>query len=118
MYFQVLNVTGSWAEAKKAGGYHYDVSQSEVEAPKWIAFGEVELKIVRGRTNGGVLYFNVYVKHLGRTGFNVGGLLGEDDHMEAATPPPNCQKKMSLKAASHGQGGPRSEGSVAVASSA
>jgi len=118
MYFQELNVTGSWAEAQKAGGYHYDVSQSEVEAPKWIVFGKVELKIARGRTDGGVSYFNVYVKHLGRTGFAVGGLLGEDDHEEAATAAPNCQKKVSLKAASHGKGGPRSEGSVAVASSA
>jgi len=120
MYFQVLNVTGSWAEAKKAGGYQYDSSQSEVEAPKWIAFGKVELKIARGSTDSGVLYLNVYAKHLGRTGFAVGGLLGEDDHMEAATPPPNCQKKISLKKISlKAQGGlPSSEGSVAVASSA
>lgn len=115
MYFQVLNVTGSWAEAKRAGGYHYDSTQSEVEAPKWIAFGKVELKIAHGRTDSGVLYLNVYAKHLGQTGFAVGGLLGEDDHGEAATPPPNCQKKMSLKA----QGGlPGSEGSVAAATSA
>jgi len=40
--------------------------------------------------------------------------------MEAATPPPNCQKKISLKKMSlKAQGGPpSSEGSVAVASSA
>eukprot|EP00959_Pyramimonas_sp_CCMP1952_P273514 5717154-Pyramimonas_sp.AAC.1 len=72
MYFQDLNVTGSWAEAKQAGGYHYSVSGSEVQDPGWVAFGKVELKIVRGHTDGDVPYLNVYVKHLGRSGFSVG----------------------------------------------
>eukprot|EP00959_Pyramimonas_sp_CCMP1952_P252986 5285097-Pyramimonas_sp.AAC.1 len=27
MYFQELNVTGSWAESMQAGGYHYSASQ-------------------------------------------------------------------------------------------
>merc|ERR1740121_3411587 len=41
LYFQELNVTGSWAEAKQAGGYHYSVSQSDAETPKWVALGKV-----------------------------------------------------------------------------
>eukprot|EP00959_Pyramimonas_sp_CCMP1952_P413006 8654603-Pyramimonas_sp.AAC.1 len=45
MYFLEVNVTGSWAEAKQAGGYHYSASQSEVDAPEWVAFDKVELKI-------------------------------------------------------------------------
>jgi len=96
MYFQELNVTGSWAEAKRAGGYHYSVSQSDVEAPEWAAFGKVELKVVRGRTDSGLSYLNVYVKHLARAGFAVGGLLGEDDHEDVITPPTACAKRMSL----------------------
>ena len=44
MYFQDVNVTGSWAEAKKTGGYRYGVSQRDVETPEWIAFGKVEVE--------------------------------------------------------------------------
>ncbi|CAK0845741.1 unnamed protein product [Prorocentrum cordatum] len=97
MYFQGLNVTGRWADAKKVGGYHYNVSQSVEKAPQWVVFGKVELKVVHGRTGSGVLYLNVYVKHLRRAGFAVGGLLGEDDHKDAMTPPAFCAQHTSLK---------------------
>merc|ERR1719356_2253106 len=96
MYFQELNVTGSWAEASQAGGYHYSVSQSAVETPQWVALGKVDLKVVHGRTDSGLRYLNVYAKHLGRAGFAVGGLLGEDDHEDVVTPPESCAKKLSL----------------------
>ncbi|CAK0890271.1 unnamed protein product [Prorocentrum cordatum] len=96
MYFQELNVTGSWAEAKQAGGYHYSVLQSAVEAPQWIAFGKVELKVVHGRTGSGLRYLNVYVKHLAHAGFAVGGLLGEDDHEDVTIAGESCAKQMSL----------------------
>jgi hypothetical protein len=103
MYFQELNVTGSWADAKQAGGYHYSVSQGDVQAPEWVAFGKVGIKVVHGRTDSGLPYLNFYVKHLGRAGFPVGGLLGEDDHEDVVTPPANCAKSMSL--ADMGEGG-------------
>merc|ERR1719181_618185 len=96
MYFQELNITGSWAEAKQAGGYHYSVSQDDVETPEWVAFGKVGLKVVHGRTDGGLSYLNVYVKHLGRAGYAVGGLLGEDDHEDVISPPADCAKRLSL----------------------
>jgi len=96
MYFQELNITGSWAEAKQAGGYHHSILQYDAEIPQWVAFGKVELKVVHGRTQSGLLYLNVYVKHLGRAGFAVGGLLGEDDHSDVVTPPAACAKQMSL----------------------
>merc|ERR1712113_592412 len=56
MYFQELNVTGSWAEAKQAGGYHYSVSQSEATSSGWEEFGKVALKIVIAHTDKGVQY--------------------------------------------------------------
>jgi len=96
MYFQDVNVTGSWAEAKHAGGYHYSVSQRDVETPQWVVFGKVGIKVVRGRTDSGLSYLNVYVKHLGQAGFAVGGLLGEDDHEDVITPPADCERSMSL----------------------
>ena len=100
MYFQELNVTGSWAEAKQAGGYHYSASQPDDKAPEWLGFGSgfrnVELKVVHGRTGSGLLYLNVYVKHLGGAGFAVGGLLGEDDHKGVMIPPASCAHRTSL----------------------
>jgi hypothetical protein len=97
MYFQELNVTGSWAEAKHTGGYHYDASQSAVKTPQWVAFGKVELKVAHGRTDSGLRYLNVYAKHLGQAGFVVGGLLGEDDHEDVSTPGAECMSHMSLQ---------------------
>ncbi|CAK0883617.1 unnamed protein product [Prorocentrum cordatum] len=115
MYFQELNITGSWAEAKQVGGYHYGVRQSVRTSPQWVAIGRVELKVVHGRTESGILYLNVFVKHLGRSGFAVGGLLGEDDHKDAMTPPASCTKHMPLlEAVASGQV-PSSESSVAAA---
>merc|ERR1712194_950899 len=97
MYFQQVNVTGSWAEAKQAGGYRYGVSQSAVETPQWVAFDTVQLKVVHGHTDSGLQYLNVYVKHLGRAGFAVGGLLGEDDHKDVMIPPAGCTHRTSLQ---------------------
>jgi len=100
MYFQEVNVTGSWAEAEQAGGYHYSASQPDDKAPEWLgfgsSFGKVELKVVHGRTGSGLLYLNVYVKHLGGAGFAVGGLLGEDDHKDVMIAPASCTHRASL----------------------
>jgi len=96
MYFEEVNITGSWAEAKQAGGYHHSLSHV---AGGWIAFGEVELKVVKGHTQSGIEYLNVYVKHLGRAGFPVGGLLGEDDHQDEAVAPVGCLKQLQLSQA-------------------
>merc|ERR1712228_331564 len=88
--------------AQQAGGYHYSASQPDDKAPEWLGFGSgfrnVELKVVHGRTDSGLLYLNVYVKHLGQAGFAVGGLLGEDDHTNAMAPPASCTHHMSLLA--------------------
>jgi len=96
MYFQALNITGSWAEKQQAGGYHYSISQPAVEHPDWIAFYTVELKVVHGHTQRGIEYLNFYVKHLERAGFAVGGLLGDDDHTDASTVPASCRNNVAL----------------------
>jgi len=102
MYFQELNVTGSWAEDKQAGGYHYSVTQHDAKSPEWVSFGKVELKVVHGRTDSGLLYLNLYVKHLGRAGFAVGGLLGEDDHGDVSAAPDSCAQRLALVAGTRG----------------
>jgi len=56
----------------------------------------VQLKIAHGHTRQGMKYLNVYVKGLGRSGFAVGGLLGEDDHSEEQIPQEECAHRMAL----------------------
>jgi len=96
IYFTELNVTGSWASAQQVGGYKFASGSVSREAATWIAVGSVELKVVHAHTATGTHYLNFYIKHLGRVGFAVGGLLGEDDHEDVSTPTVTCQKRMSL----------------------
>jgi len=118
MYFRQLNITGSWAEARQHGGYHYSASDRAATKPQWVGFGKVETKVVHGRTERGLEYLNFYVKHLGRSGYVVGGLLGEDDHTDVSIPPDECRRKMSLWAPVQSAGSQDpAEASVAVANS-
>jgi len=96
MYFQELNVTGAWADAAQPGGFRFDAHDALDRKPTWMKLGPVGLKIVHGHTDMGIQYLNIFVKHLGRAGFPVGGLLGEDDHAEAAKPEAACQRTTSL----------------------
>jgi len=105
MYFLNLNITGSWAEAKQVGGYHYAVSQQAAKAPEWLAFGpmsqKLKVKVVHAVTEGGLKYLNFYVKNLRGVGLAVGGLLGEDDHKDVSTPSGHCGRAMSLLGMAH-----------------
>jgi len=96
MYFQQINVTGTWADKAQPGGFHFDVRDARHEKPQWVHLGPMELKVAYGQTDKGARYLNVYVKHLGRAGFAVGGLLGEDDHSEAVVPTDGCLKTLTL----------------------
>ena len=69
----------------------------------------------KSRHGGG--YLNVFAKHLGRAGFVVGGLLGEDDHSDVIQPDGSCVGQLALLAI-RGKGGQKAPSvlSVAVAS--
>jgi len=97
MYFQELNITGAWVDAKGAVGLHFRAQGVRNEHPQWLKFGSVELKVAHGHTKQGVQYLNFYVKHLGSAGFAVGGLLGEDDHTKEAMPSQACARGLSLR---------------------
>ncbi|CAK0859936.1 unnamed protein product [Prorocentrum cordatum] len=126
MYIKVLNVTGSWAEEKHVGGFSF-VTESPaggqvIAAPAgsadWSRLGMVDLKVVRGATRSGVLYLNMFARHLRDASrvYPIGGILGLDDHGEAATPAAECGKKvLSLLHRAHGLGA-LDGGSVADAS--
>jgi len=115
LYFTSLNITGSWARPGHAGGYHYQAQQETDAIGTWVAAGKVELKVVRGRTGSGVKYLNFYVRHLGLAGFDVGGLLGEEDHSEVSVPPAGCVKQLRLGKRGRVDGGSSSPTSVAIA---
>ena len=101
MYFQELNFTGVWVEARHEGAFQFRAGEDgDKRESMWMSFGEVDLKVAHGHTQQGIRYLNFYVRHLGRTGLVVGGLLGVDDHTAAATPSQNCARTWSLKAAS------------------
>ncbi|CAK0809451.1 unnamed protein product [Prorocentrum cordatum] len=96
MYFRELNITGSWAEAKRPGGFRFAIEAGGEVESSWMSFGEISLKVIHGRTNDGTEYLNFFTKHLGRTGLAIGGLLGEDDHELESAPEPGCKHQVSL----------------------
>jgi len=97
IYFQKINITGSWALASRRGGYQYVSGTVADETPEWLTLGKVMVKVVHGRTQSGTDYLNIYAKHLGRAGRPVGGLLGGDDHSDEATPPAECEHLIGLR---------------------
>jgi hypothetical protein len=107
IYFVALNITGTWADMAHTGGLRFDAYTALDENPKWAKFGPVELKVAHGLTVQGTRYLNIYVKHLGRAGFAVGGLLGEGDHSEAVVPTDGCLKTVALSRNHEGTGLPR-----------
>lgn len=116
IYFVALNITGAWADMAQTGGLRFDANTARDEKPKWAKLGPVELKVAHGRTDQGTRYLNFYVKHLGRAGYAVGGLLGEDDHSEAVVPSEGCRRTLTLALSREGKGkGPSLRGSVAEA---
>merc|ERR1712085_109222 len=115
MYFQELNITGEWVEAKGTGGLRFQAQGVHDEQPKWLTFGKVQVKVAHGHTQNGAQYLNFYVKHLGHSGFAVGGLLGEDDHAEAVTPSEACAHHNNLLQSSSQMGHRASVSSVAEA---
>jgi hypothetical protein len=97
MYFQELNITGTWADAKRSGGFKFHANEHRRKRDsKWLHLGKVGVKVVHGRTNKGARYLNFYVKHLSKTGLVVGGLLGEDDHTKEATRSSSCRHRVAL----------------------
>jgi len=116
IFFQSLNITGSWALARQRGGYTYAAADAANATPEWTAFGQVQLKVVHGRSQSGVVYLNFYVKHLGQAGRPVGGLLGDDDHTYEGTPPQTCLQTIRLQSVDVGAHAQESStASIAVA---
>jgi len=111
MYFQELNITGAWVEIQHAGGFRFEANDGICNGKsRQLKIGTLSLKVVYGCTTESIGYLNLYVKHIGRVGLAVGGLLGEDDHEAEATPMRECGHRLLLlslktaRALEHGHG--------------
>lgn len=99
LYFKSLNLTGRWADELNSGGFRFFAGVPDARiGTGWLHIKQVDVKVRWGRTSEGVEYLNVFFRHLGMAGYPVGGLLGEDDHSQAATPDPYCAQILSLSA--------------------
>jgi len=96
MYIDSLRITGKWADDKRAGGISFSAGEESQVGGHWLEFGKLQLKVVHGTTVTGVKYLNVLLKHLTKVGMPMGGILGLDDHTEAATPEEHCRRSLSL----------------------
>jgi hypothetical protein len=113
MYFTAVNFTGAWVVSGRGNGrkdvQFYAGEDNDPSQTGWWHFQNVELKVVHSRTQAGP-YLNFHAKHLRNAGFAVGGLLGGDDHTEAATKSPSCRKTLNLLQVGGGSGFSGSEG--------
>jgi hypothetical protein len=103
MYFKELNVTGQWVEVLGLPGLRFSADSdrymgivSDDYMARWLKFGRVDLKVVRGHLLDGTAYLNLFLKNVQKPGYHVGGLLGEDDHEKVATPSAKCKKHLQL----------------------
>merc|ERR1719424_1477131 len=96
MYINALHMTGKWADDILPGGLSFFANQHNQAHRHWLPFGKMQLKVVRGTTLSGVKYLNLLAKHLNKLSMPIGGILGLDDHTEAATPENHCKRTMSL----------------------
>lgn len=90
VYFQVVTISGMWANQTtsirflaQAKGTPDGRSWKE-----WMRFGPIYLKVTLRKK--GVEYINVYARNVAHGGYEVGGLLGLDDHEAVARRPREC----------------------------
>jgi len=97
IYITKLDMTGTWPDEKKIGGFHFDSDgRGDSTDGSWWRLGKVDVKVANGRTKGGAEYLNFFIRKLAATGFQVGGLLGESDHTEASMPSAHCKSNLLL----------------------
>jgi hypothetical protein len=98
VYFQTMQISGHWTNRSRALKFSAE-SSDKPNSMKWTRFGKIDLKVVKGTTREGTNYLNVFARHLGNSGFAVGGLLGIDSNTEVATPEKACSRTMTLSKA-------------------
>jgi len=93
VYFEVVTISGVWTNQTEPIQFLAS-THSPPEGrhwKEWMHFGPIDLKVAR--RNKGVDYLNVYARNIGHSGYEVGGLLGLDDHTAVAKRPPQCSHR-------------------------
>jgi len=91
------------ADSAGNSGNHSGIQLNNAYMARWLPFGPVAVKVVRGHLPGGFAYLNVFLKNVKHAGHLVGGLLGQDDHRKEATPRVGCKKLMDMRAIRRGE---------------
>jgi hypothetical protein len=102
VYFQVVRISGIWTNQSQPIQFfaHTDGTPKGRTWKSWMRFGTIELKVTRRKK--GVEYLNVYARNIDRTAYEVGGLLGLDDHAAVAIRPHGCVHRHAAALASSG----------------
>lgn len=90
-FIRGVNMSGAWVNDRKGdvNGYQYYAAPWGSPHKKWRVhqheFGPVRIKVTFGKTFVGMTYFNLHFFGLQNVEMPVGGLLGIDDHANAAS---------------------------------
>ncbi|CAK0841370.1 unnamed protein product [Prorocentrum cordatum] len=96
MYIDCLHITGKWVVERQLGVLSFFSGKRTELSENWLTFGVLKLKVVHGSTSGGTKYLNLFAKDLSKVHFSIGGILGLDDHSQAATREEECKRAISL----------------------
>jgi len=98
MYIDTLSVVGKWAAGVylNGRGIQYYAWKRDSQLSGWRKYGSVHMKVVWGSTASGIRYLNLLVSNLSHARYPIGGLLGEDDHSQGATPRADCRRVMEV----------------------
>lgn len=96
MYIDSLHITGKWVVERQLGVLSFFSGKRTELSDNWLTFGVLKLKVVHGSTSGGTKYLNLFAKDLSKVHFSIGGILGLDDHSQAATREEECKRAISL----------------------
>jgi hypothetical protein len=90
VYFQVVTISGIWTNNSKPIQFLANPHGTPEgrDWKRWMRFGPIDLKV--SRRHRGVEYLNVYARNVDHSGYEVGGLLGLDDHTAVAKRPVQC----------------------------
>ena len=93
VYFQTVTMSGIWTNRSSPIKFLAvpHGTPPGMKWKEWVRFGVFQIKVVHRKKN--IDYLNFYAKMVGRTGYDIGGLLGSDDHAAAARRPRECSRR-------------------------
>jgi len=90
IYFQVVTISGTWTNESKPIQFLANPHGAPEgrNFKEWMRFGSIEVKVAH--QTKGIDYLNVHARNVSKSGYEVGGLLGFDDHADVAARPREC----------------------------